>query len=182
MTFIYGQEFHYIHLDNFSVFFFIRLIAKMLRKSHHFSLSFEQNSTQKTSLRNSFRKSPGYVRVRYMAFKKRQPWQIRPQLNDELCIIYYDCINYLNKYFWNYDAILTARYEMSSNEDFPVSHVHSVLQLGQCHNKHQEQQFTVNSLYSGHHGDLKLVSSLARVYNNWCLIQPNVCSLFWAGI
>ena len=41
---------------------------------------------------------------------------------------------------------------------------------------------TVNSLYSGHSRDLKLVSSVARVRNSWSLFQSNVCNLFLPGI
>ena len=41
---------------------------------------------------------------------------------------------------------------------------------------------TVNSLYSGHCRDLKLVSSLARVRNSGSLFQSNVCNLFFPGI
>ena len=41
---------------------------------------------------------------------------------------------------------------------------------------------TVNSLYSGHRRDLKLVSSLARVRNSGNLFQSNVCNLFFPGI
>ena len=37
---------------------------------------------------------------------------------------------------------------------------------------------TVNSLYSGHCWDLKLVSSVARVRNSGSLFQSNVCNLF----
>ena len=41
---------------------------------------------------------------------------------------------------------------------------------------------TVNSLYSGHCGDLELVSSLARVHNSGSLFQSNICKLFLPGI
>ena len=41
---------------------------------------------------------------------------------------------------------------------------------------------TVNSLYSGHCRDLKLVSSVARVRNSGSLFQSNVCNLFLPGI
>ena len=37
---------------------------------------------------------------------------------------------------------------------------------------------TVNSLYSGHCRDLKLVSSVARVRNSGSLFQSNVCNFF----
>ena len=37
---------------------------------------------------------------------------------------------------------------------------------------------TVNSLYSGHCRDLKLVSSVARVRNRGSLFPSNVCNLF----
>ena len=37
---------------------------------------------------------------------------------------------------------------------------------------------TVNSLYSGHCWDLKLVSSVARVRNSGSFFQSNVCNLF----
>ena len=40
----------------------------------------------------------------------------------------------------------------------------------------------VNSLYSGHCGDLELVSSLARVHNSRSLFQSNICKLFLPGI
>ena len=42
--------------------------------------------------------------------------------------------------------------------------------------------YTVNSLYSGHYRDLKLVSSVARVRNSGSLFQSNVCNLFLPGI
>ena len=42
--------------------------------------------------------------------------------------------------------------------------------------------YTVNSLYSGHCRDLKLVSSVARVRNSGSLFQLNVCSSFLPGI
>ena len=38
------------------------------------------------------------------------------------------------------------------------------------------------SLYCGHHWDLVLVSSLARVRNNGSSFQSNVCNLFLPGI
>ena len=41
---------------------------------------------------------------------------------------------------------------------------------------------TVNSLYSRHCRDLKLVSSLARVRNSGSLFQSNVCNLVFPGI
>ena len=41
---------------------------------------------------------------------------------------------------------------------------------------------TVNSLYSGHCRDLKLVSSVARVRNSGSLFQSNVCNFFLPGI
>ena len=41
---------------------------------------------------------------------------------------------------------------------------------------------TVNSLYSGHCRDLKLVSFVARVRNSGSLFQSNVCNLFLPGI
>ena len=44
------------------------------------------------------------------------------------------------------------------------------------------QRHTVNSLYSGHCRDLKLVSSVARVRNSGSLFQSNVCNLFLPGI
>ena len=40
----------------------------------------------------------------------------------------------------------------------------------------------VNSLYSGHCRDLKLVSFVARVRNSGSLFQSNVCNLFLPGI
>ena len=42
--------------------------------------------------------------------------------------------------------------------------------------------YTVNSLYSGHCRDLKLVSSVARVRNSGSLFQSNVCNSFLPGI
>ena len=40
---------------------------------------------------------------------------------------------------------------------------------------------TVNSLYSGHCRDLKLVSSLARVRNSESLFQSILCNFFYRG-
>ena len=42
--------------------------------------------------------------------------------------------------------------------------------------------YTVNSLYSGHGRDLKLVSSVARVRNSGSLFQSNFCNSFLLGI
>ena len=48
--------------------------------------------------------------------------------------------------------------------------------------KTNPNETTVNSLYSGHSRDLKLVSSVARVRNSGSLFQSNVCNLFLPGI
>ena len=48
--------------------------------------------------------------------------------------------------------------------------------------KTNANETTVNSLYSGHRRDLKLVSSVARVRNSGSLFQSNVCNLFLPGI